>query len=104
MTASTQLKSLIAGLATVAAIGTAVAQSTPPNPNVTNPAVGAGQQSSQDTPMGTTGVQGAATTAPTTGSTMGSSTSGATGTTGSASTMGAGADTGTTRPTRADRN
>lgn len=111
MTASTQLKSLIAGLAAVAAIGTAVAQSTPPNPNVTNPAVGAGQQSSQDTPMGTTGVQGASGSAPATmGSTMGSGTSGTTGTTGttgtagSASTMGAGADMGTTRPTRADRN
>jgi hypothetical protein len=103
MTASTITKGLL-GLATAAVMGAAFAQGTPPNPNVTNPAVGAGQQSSQNTPMGTTGTQGAggAATA-TTGSTAGSTSTGS-----SASTMGASSDTGmstgTTRPQRADRN
>lgn len=100
MTVSTITKGLL-GLATVAVMGAALAQGTPPNPNVTNPAVGAGQQSSQNTPMGTTGTQGAATA--TTGSTAGSTSTGS-----SASTMGASADTsmstGTTRRQRADRN
>lgn len=84
MTASKQLKGLLAGLATVAVVGTAIAQGTPPNPNKANPATGAGQQSSQQTPMGMTGVQpsGAAT-----------ATSGASGTTGSSSTMGASGST-----------
>jgi hypothetical protein len=100
MTASTITKGLL-GLATAAVMGAAFAQGTPPNPNVTNPAVGAGQQSSQNTPMGTTGTQGAATA--TTGSTAGSTSTGS-----GASTMGASSDTGmstgTTRPQRADRN
>lgn len=104
MTASQQLKALFAGMATVAAIGAAVAQGTPPNPNMNNPAVGAGQQSSQNTPMGTTGVQGAGTgaTAPATGSTgtMNSSTDTSSG----ATTMGASPDTRATRAMRADRN
>lgn len=113
MSASHQIKGLLAGLATVAAMGTAFAQGTPPNPNVSNPAVGAGQQSSQGTPMGTTGTQGGAAGASgstmgatgstgTTGSTSGS-TMGATGS-GSSSTMGASSDTGSTRAMRADRN
>lgn len=117
MTASTQLKSLFAGLATVAVVGAAIAQSTPPNPNVSNPAVGAGQQSTQNTPMGTTGVQGAGGSASTTtgassgaGSTMGtnsnmsnntgSSTGSSTGTMGASGDMG----TGTTRNGRAMRS
>lgn len=58
MTASKQLKGLLAGAAAVALIGTAMAQGNPPNPAVKNPAVGAGQQSSQQTPMGTTGTPG----------------------------------------------
>ena len=37
------------------AAGVAMAQGNPPNPNVANPATGAGQQSQQGTPMGTTG-------------------------------------------------
>lgn len=109
---SKQLKSLLAGAAAIAVIGTAIAQGTPPNPNVTNPPVGAGQQSSQGTPMGTTGVQGAGTGAATTGSstTMGATSGSTTGSTGSTSgsTMGATTDTTTTasnsRPMRADRN
>lgn len=101
MSASIHFKGLLAGIATVAVVGTAMAQGTPPNTNVTNPAVGAGQQSSQQTPMGTTGTPGGtsgATTMGATGSTSGS--------TGSASTMGAPSDTAapTTRTMRADRN
>lgn len=55
MTASTQFKGLLAGFAAVALIGTAMAQGNPPNPAVKNAPEGAGQQSSQNTPMGTTG-------------------------------------------------
>jgi hypothetical protein len=111
MTASNQLKGLLAGLATVAVIGTTFAQGTPPNPAVANPAVGAGQQSSQGTPMGTTGTQGgsaAAATGSTAASTSGSM-SATTGSDSSSSTMGASSDTTTTagtrsRRVRADRN
>jgi hypothetical protein len=46
-------KILIAAFA-AATVGLAFAQGTPPKP-AANPAVGAGQQSSQNTPMGTTG-------------------------------------------------
>ena len=100
---ASQLKGLLAGIATVAVVGTAMAQGTPPNSNVTNPAVGAGQQSSQGTAMGTTGVQSSS------GSTMGTTAAapaGSSTTTNSSSTMGAApADTTTTRRTvRADRN
>ncbi len=56
MSALTKFAGLLAGVSTVAAIGVAVAQSEPPNPLVTNPAIGAGQQSSHLTPMGETGV------------------------------------------------
>jgi hypothetical protein len=51
---STILKTLVAGLAT-ATVALAFAQGTPPNPAAANPATGAGQRSSQNTPMGTTG-------------------------------------------------
>ncbi|WP_298924062.1 proteophosphoglycan ppg4 [uncultured Ramlibacter sp.] len=97
---ASHIKGLLAGLAAVAVVGTAVAQSTPPNSNVTNPAVGAGQQSSQGTPMGTTGVQSS------TGSTAGSTAAAPAGSsTTSSSTMGASSDTTTTpRAQRADRN
>ena len=47
---------LVIGLSTVAAIGVAVAQGVPPNPYISNPALGAGQQSAPLTPMGETGV------------------------------------------------
>lgn len=56
MSAFTKCAGLLAGLSTVAVIGVAVAQSEPPNPYVTNPAIGAGQQSTHVTPMGETGV------------------------------------------------
>lgn len=39
----------------MSAAGVAMAQGNPPNPNVANPATGAGQQTQQGTPMGTTG-------------------------------------------------
>lgn len=92
MTASKQLKALLAGFATVAVVGTAVAQGNPPNPNKADPAVGAGQQSSQQTPMGTTGTQASGNA---------TATSGASGTTGSSATMGAAGSTGSTASTPA---
>ena len=48
----------VAGASAVAVIGVAVAQGVPPNPFVSNPALGAGQQSSHLTSMGETGVPG----------------------------------------------
>lgn len=54
MTRST-VKTILATAALVIA-GGAYAQGVQPNPNVANPAQGAGQQSQQGTPMGTTGV------------------------------------------------
>jgi len=56
MSALTKCAGLLAGLSAVAAISVAVAQSEPPNPLITNPAIGAGQQSTHLTPMGETGV------------------------------------------------
>ncbi len=56
MSAFTKCAGLVAGVSAVAVIGVAVAQSEPPNPLVTNPAIGAGQQSTHLTPMGETGV------------------------------------------------
>jgi hypothetical protein len=56
MSTLTKCAGLLAGLTTVAVIGVAVAQSEPPNPLITNHAIGAGQQSSHITPMGETGV------------------------------------------------
>ena len=56
MSALTKCAGLLAGLSAVAVIGVAVAQSEPPNPYITNPAIGAGQQSTHITPMGETGV------------------------------------------------
>jgi hypothetical protein len=53
-----KIAGLIAGVSAVAVIGVAVAQGVPPNPFVTNHALGAGQQSSHLTSMGETGVPG----------------------------------------------
>jgi hypothetical protein len=53
-----KIAGLIAGASAVAVFGVAVAQGVPPNPFVTNPALGAGQQSSHLTSMGETGVPG----------------------------------------------
>lgn len=117
MTASRQIKGLLAGVAAVALIGTAMAQGNPPNPAVKSAPVGAGQQSSQSTPMGTTGTPTGGSTA---GSTSNSTNMGSTstsGTSGSGTSMGSSstsADTSmssmggtkkrTKRMARADRN
>lgn len=53
-----KIAGLVAGVSAVAVIGVAVAQGVPPNPFVSNPALGAGQQSSHLTSMGETGVPG----------------------------------------------
>jgi hypothetical protein len=53
-----KIAGLVAGVSAVAVIGVAVAQGIPPNPFVSNPALGAGQQSSHLTSMGETGVPG----------------------------------------------
>lgn len=104
MTASNSLKAFIAGFATVAVVGTAIAQSNPPSPANPNPATGAGQQSSQNTPMGSTGTQGATGTPQ--GNTMGSGMNNS-----NNNTMGSGNSAGSSsgaaapaRPARADRN
>ena len=54
-----KIAGLVAGISAVAVVGVAVAQGVPPNPFVSNPALGAGQQSAHLTPMGETGVPGA---------------------------------------------
>jgi hypothetical protein len=56
MSALTKLAGLVAGASAVAVIGVAIAQGQPPNPLITNHAIGAGQQSTHVTPMGETGV------------------------------------------------
>ena len=121
MTASKQIKGLLAGVAAVALIGTAMAQGNPPNPAVKSAPVGAGQQSSQGTPMGDTGTP---TGGSAVGSTRNSTNMGSTGnstnmgsTTGSGTSMGSsstsadtsmapmsGARKRTKRMARADRN
>lgn len=53
-----KIAGLVAGASAVAVIGVAMAQGIPPNPFVTNPALGAGQQSTHLTSMGETGVPG----------------------------------------------
>ena len=53
-----KIAGLIAGASAVAVIGVAVAQGVPPNPFISNPALGAGQQSTHLTSMGETGVPG----------------------------------------------
>ena len=58
MSAMKKIAGLIAGASAVAVFGVAVAQGVPPNPFVTNHALGAGQQSTHLTSMGETGVPG----------------------------------------------
>jgi hypothetical protein len=55
MSAIKKIAGLAAGIAAVAVVGVAVAQGVPPNPFVTNHAVGAGQQNVHLAPMGETG-------------------------------------------------
>lgn len=73
---------LLAGLMAIAFAGAAVAQSNPPNPAAKDPAIGAGQQSTKSTPMGSTGT-------PTNGSTASGAAMNS-GSTGSSSTMNSG--------------
>lgn len=56
MSVLTKFAGAVAGLSTVAVLGVAIAQGQPPNPLITNHAIGAGQQSTHVTPMGETGV------------------------------------------------
>ncbi len=58
MSAMKKIAGLIAGASAVAVFGVAIAQGVPPNPFVSNPALGAGQQSTHLTSMGETGVPG----------------------------------------------
>ncbi|WP_048441848.1 hypothetical protein [Caenimonas sp. SL110] len=102
---STGFKSIVCTAAVVIA-GSAFAQGTPPNAAIKDPAVGAGQQSTQSTPMGTTGTPGGNTTGNTTGRATTPMTGSSTTTTGTASST---ADTtmASARPmkkARADRN
>ena len=53
-----KIAGLIAGASAVAVLGVAMAQGVPPNPFISNPALGAGQQSTHLTSMGETGVPG----------------------------------------------
>jgi hypothetical protein len=53
-----KIAGLIAGASAVAVLGVAMAQGVPPNPFMSNPALGAGQQSTHLTSMGETGVPG----------------------------------------------
>ncbi|MFC5498886.1 proteophosphoglycan ppg4 [Caenimonas terrae] len=108
MNASRHLKTLLAGAAAVALIGTAMAQGNPPNPAVKSAPVGAGQQSTQNTPMGTTGTPAGGSTA--TGATSNSSSSNmgtaSTGNTPSGTSMGSSstsADTSMTPVTKTHR-
>jgi len=103
---SATTKTLVAVSAVLAA-SLAFAQSAPPTP-AANPAVGAGQTSTQSTPMGATGTPGGASA---TGSTSGSMATGSTaGSTSSGSTMSSNngssmsGSTAPTRTARADRN
>lgn len=58
MAAMKKIAGFIAGVSAVAVVGVAVAQGVPPNPFVSNHALGAGQQSTHLTAMGETGVPG----------------------------------------------
>lgn len=53
-----KIAGLVAGVSAVAVVGVALAQGVPPNPFLSNPALGAGQQSTHLTSMGETGVPG----------------------------------------------
>jgi hypothetical protein len=56
MSAFKKIAGLVAGASAVGVIGVAVAQGVPPNPHITNPALGAGTQTVLGTPIGETGV------------------------------------------------
>lgn len=108
---STILKALTAGAA-LSAAAFAFAQATPPQPAAADPAVGAGQRSSQNTPMGTTGTpgganmnsQGATAQGGTSGSTTGSTSGSTMSSSGSGSSMSSDTTTAQAPRARADRN
>jgi len=56
MSAFKKIAGLVTGMSAVGVIGVALAQGVPPNPYVSNPALGAGQQTVNMTPIGETGV------------------------------------------------
>ena len=56
MSTASKFMGLLAGVSTVAVIGVAVAQGVPPDDRIPNHPIAAGQQSSQHTAMGETGV------------------------------------------------
>jgi len=56
MSKASKFMGLLAGVSTVAVIGVAVAQGVPPDDRIPNHPIAAGQQSSQHTAMGETGV------------------------------------------------
>ncbi|MEJ7931345.1 hypothetical protein WG922_15325 [Ramlibacter sp. AN1015] len=56
MSKTTKLLGMILGISAATTMGVAMAQSVPPDADVANPAIGAGQQSVHGTPMGETGV------------------------------------------------
>lgn len=56
MSAFKKIAGLITGVSAVGVLGVALAQGVPPNPNVSNPALGAGEQTVNMTPIGETGV------------------------------------------------
>jgi hypothetical protein len=58
MSSLKKIAGLVAGLSAAATLGVALAQGVPPNPFVSNHALGAGQQSTHLTSMGETGVPG----------------------------------------------
>jgi hypothetical protein len=92
---STILKTVVVGIAAATA-AFAFAQGNPPNPAVANPAQGAGQRSSQNTPMGTTGTPGGGATAQGSGSTGGTMSSGSTAGSAAAASAGTGSSASST--------
>ena len=56
MSAFKKIAGLVTGVSAVGVIGVALAQGVPPNPQVSNPALGAGEQTVNMTPIGETGV------------------------------------------------
>ena len=83
------LKILAAAVA-AATVSFAMAQGVPPKPAAADPAVGAGQRSTQNTPMGTTGTPGGGGAAAQ-GSTAGSAAATTAGSTGASASMNSGA-------------
>lgn len=96
MFATQQLKGLLAGVAAVAFIGSAIAQGSNANPAIKSAPVGAGQRSTQGTPMGETGTPtGSSAATGSTSNNMGSTNMGSTnGTTNMGSTRNSGTSMG----------